>query len=222
MANRGRVSRLLGIALFASLLGFVVSACGTTSPSADPATLISEAKADLENDDADAALPKLEQAIKADGSSSEAHFLLGNALAEKQRFNDAEKAYLRALELDPNHGNARSNLGVVYYRQSKLAEAEDTFRAALSQSPDDPEILYNLGGVLASLNRFDEAVTLFRKATAQNPDLPEPYLGLGSVFHAQGRRDEAISALRRYIELSDDAEWIASAEGMIRELGAQP
>lgn len=190
---------------------------GETSPD-DVETMLREGRAAWEERDIDTTIEKLEAALRAGANSPEAHFLLGNAYAKKEQFAEAEQQYEVALDLDPDHIDARSNLGVIYYRQGELQEAEKVFRAALEQTPKDAEIRYNLGGVLASSHRLEEAVEQFRKAQELDPSLPEVYLGLGSAYKQQGRRQEAITALQEYVRLSQDAEWKARAEQMLREL----
>lgn len=213
----------LGLCLALVLVG--ATACTSSepvSPVGDPSSLIQEAKAALDEDDADAAVRALEQAVRLDANSVEAHFLLGNAYAKKEQFSQAEQRFQRALELDKNHPDARSNLGVVRYRQGKLQEAEEDFRMALALQPKDAEILYNLGGVLVALNRLDEALSQFLKAREVDPLLPEPHLGLGSVYKLQGEREQAITELKEYVRLSKDPTWREQANQMLRELGAGP
>ena len=191
-------------------------------PAGDPSALIQGAKTDLDAENYDTAIEKLEQAVGLDAYSTEAHYLLGNAYALKEMFSQAEEQLLEALRIEENHTDARSNLGVVYYRQGKLPEAEKAFRRALQDQPDDAEVHYNLGGVFVALNRTDQAVSEFLRAKELDPSLAEPYLGLGSVYKLQGKNDEAIVELREYIKLTQDATWRDKAREMIRELGGQP
>ena len=155
----------------------------------------------------------------AGSQDAEAHFELGNAYAETGRYPEAEQAFSRAIEIDPNHMDARSNLGVIYYKQGRLTEAEELFRQVLQQTPDDAEIHYNLGGALAAQQKLDEAVAEFIKASEADPELAQPYLGLGTVYQAQDKRDQAIEALQKYIALSEDPTWREQARGMLRDLG---
>jgi len=188
----------------------------------DTTALLAQAQTALDAGDPNLAITYLQRVVAADGALAEAHFMLGNAYADKGMFSEAEAEFLRTLELDANQIDARANLGVVYYNQQRFPEAEETFRAALETEPDDAEIHYNLGGVLAAANRLDEAVTEFELAIDLAPDLAEPYLGLGSVYHLQGKREPAIEALKKYVSLSDDATWVARAEQILQELGETP
>ena len=224
------VSRFVCVLLV--LLAMAIAGCASSEtpgaatpleyPPADISALIREAQIALDGGNPDAAIEKLRRALEIDETSAEAHFVLGGAYAQKEQFPEAEREFLRTLDLDESNNDARSNLGVVCYRQGKLEEAESAFRLALSQQPNDAEIHYNLGGALAALNRLDEALAAFQTANQIDPSLPEPYLGLGSVYKLQGHNDEAIAALKKYVELSQDADWRGRAEQMLRELGEKP
>ena len=200
------------------LEGTLDSTSGKATPAGSFSELIEQAKADREANKPDAAIEKLEQAIRLDANSAEAHFLLGNAYVDKELLSQAEDQFLEALGIDDDYTDARSNLGVVCYRQGKLPEAEEAFLRALDAEPNDAEIHYNLGGVLVALNRVDEGLSQFLKANELDPSLPEPYLGLGSVYKMQGKTEEAITALKEYVKRSQDPTWRAQAESMISEL----
>jgi Flp pilus assembly protein TadD len=214
--------RILPVILALVLLIALTACEGAPAPAGDPAALIQEGKTLLSQGQTDAAIAKLQEAVKVNPNAAEARFVLGNAYAQKEQFVQAEEHLLKAVQLDDKNVDARSNLGFVYYRQGKLQDAEKTFRVALGMQPNDAEVHYNLGGTLAALNRLDEAVNEFLKAKEINPALPEPYLGLGSVYKLQGRRAEAVAAFREYLKLAQDPNWRGQAEQSLRELGEKP
>jgi|GEM_PF-4237732 tetratricopeptide (TPR) repeat protein len=52
-----------------------------------------------------------------DNKSAAFYNILGNAYIEGQKYQDAERVYLKAVELKPNDGNIRVNLGYLYIKQ---------------------------------------------------------------------------------------------------------
>ena len=208
-----------------ALLVVGVAVCGCRSagaPVGDASGLIQEAQAALDEGKVDAAIDKLEEALKISDDSAEAHFILGKAYHEKGLFAQSEQQFLRVVKLNEKDTDALSNLGVAYYHQGKLQKAEEAFRKALAQTSDDAEIQYNQGGVLVALGRAEEAVPQFLAASELDPAMAEPYLGLGTAYKVQGKRDEAVSALREYLTRSNDPAWRDEAEKMLAELGAKP
>ncbi|NLD42471.1 MAG: tetratricopeptide repeat protein [Chloroflexi bacterium] len=201
----------------ALLVAVGMTACGRQAPSTSPEALVSEASTLLDQNKAQEALDLLNKAL-ARADSAKGRYLLGNAYSELERFEEAQAAYLKALELDPAYADARSNLAVAYYMLGRPAEAEETIRQVLSEHPQDADLHYNLGTVLAAQGRTAEAEAAFLEARRLDDSLPQVYLGLGVLYRDMGRPEEAMASLRRYLELSDDATWRAEAERILNEL----
>ncbi len=212
--SRSLRRRTLAVAL---LVAVGMAACGRQAASTSPEALVGEASTLLDQNKAQEALDLLNKAL-ARADSAEGRYLLGNAYSELERFEEAEAAYLKALELDPAYADARSNLAVAYYMLGRPAEAEETIRQVLSEHPQDADLHYNLGSVLAAQGRTAEAEAAFLAARRLDDSLPQVYLGLGVLYRDMGRPEEAIASLRRYLELSDDATWRAEAERIVNEL----
>lgn len=222
-------TRVIPVALMltcALTLAFLAG-CGPATPreeapSGDAQSFILEAQEDMDAGRYANAEQKLQQSLRIDSSSAEAHYLLGNAYARQQQYEKAEQSYLRALEIDASLTDARSNLGVVLYQQQRFDRAREAFEAVLQEQPDDATVHYNLGGVLATQNELDKAIEHFHRATVLDPQIAEPYLGLGSVYQLQGKNAQAIAALKQYLQRAEDPVWRQQAEQMIRDMGGTP
>jgi tetratricopeptide (TPR) repeat protein len=64
------------------------------------------------------------KAIAEDPGNISAHYNLGLALAELRQFDEAARAFERAVELYPGYGEAREALARVRERASRRQEAE--------------------------------------------------------------------------------------------------
>ncbi len=165
--SRSLRRRTLAVAL---LVAVGMAACGRQAASTSPEALVGEASTLLDQNKAQEALDLLNKAL-ARADSAEGRYLLGNAYSELERFEEAEAAYLKALELDPAYADARSNLAVAYYMLGRPAEAE-TIRQVLSEHPQDADLHYNLGSVLAAQGRTAEAEAAFLAARRLDDSLP--------------------------------------------------
>jgi len=94
------------------------------------------------------------------------HLRLGDSLAERGRFDQAEKAYKRAVHLRPQHPGARNNLGSLYRRQGRLEEAEAEFRLLLESSPDVIPARLNLASLVLRRGDWEEARKEYQRALA--------------------------------------------------------
>jgi len=82
------------------------------------------------------ALPLIEEIVRLSPNMVTSQFNYGICLAELGRYQDAARAFLRAYELDPNHG------GALYRGCLALAAADDApgllavFRRELAWNPE--------------------------------------------------------------------------------------
>jgi Flp pilus assembly protein TadD len=207
------------------LFSVILAGCGGESqatPTADPQVLINEGRSALKAGDTQTAIAKLEAATKADPSSAEAFFLLGNAYY-KTNPAKAIEAYKKALEISPDNSDYLTNLGVAYYLAGNLDDSERTLRKAVEQSPDDATANYLLGVTLLQKGRLDDALSQFEKANSLNPNMPEPYYGLGMVYKLKGEKDEAIDAFKHFLKIGpgQDPRAMDEAKKQLQELGAK-
>ncbi|MDH6313687.1 tetratricopeptide (TPR) repeat protein [Parabacteroides sp. PFB2-10] len=127
----------------------------------------------------------LEKELAKKPDDAKLYDVLGNIYETGMKdMENAEKAYIKSLEIDPDYEQALSNLGRVYYNrainiqadanmisdnklyQEELAKAKDMFRKALpyfekayAQKPDQVEYMIALRGIYYNLNmskEFDE------------------------------------------------------------------
>jgi superkiller protein 3 len=62
---------------------------------------------------------------------------LGVACAEQERYGEAEAAFRRALDINPEYGVSRLNLAFTLAEQGRDAEAIEMFRQILEREPDN-------------------------------------------------------------------------------------
>ena len=107
---------------------------------------------------------------------------------DKNMDSDAEKTFMKVLEINPNTPNVFNSLGIVYRRQGRHDDAIRMYKKAIRVNPYDEHIHYNLARVFISAKRFSEAADILRKATAINPDFKEAKNLLKSVEMGGGAR----------------------------------
>jgi TolB-like protein len=117
---------------------------------------------------------------------------------------EAEAAYLRAIELNPNHPRAYMWFAQVRTDQQRFDEAIELYHQALRVDPLGRIPYSNLPGLYAQMNRNDDALDLYVKAVHIHPEWPTAYLNLSQHLQGLGRLDEAIAWGMRGQELSTD------------------
>lgn len=63
-------------------------------------------------------------------------FLRANALGKLDRYEEAERLYLKAIHLQPSNALYHVNLGVLYHRWNRRVQAVDSYRNALKINPN--------------------------------------------------------------------------------------
>jgi Flp pilus assembly protein TadD len=146
----------------------------------------------LKTGDVAGALGELRAAVQAGPRDPQAWALLGNALFEAQRYEEAEKSYRTALELDRRSQPVRRALAQLAVRRGRLPEAERLLRELVGESPHDPDLQLALGTLLAARGDLGGAQAAFARALDRTPrgaaglyDLGRTRLRSGDLAGAQ-------------------------------------
>jgi len=136
------------------------------------------------------------------------------------RLSQAETAYQRILESDPNQPIALHLLGVVAHQTGKNDVAVDLITRAIAIDPDLAEAHSNLGTALRDLGKLEEAVTSYHKALALKPDYADAHNNLGNALKDLGEPEEAVASYHKALNLKPDlAEAHNNLGNALRDLG---
>jgi DNA-binding winged helix-turn-helix (wHTH) protein/tetratricopeptide (TPR) repeat protein len=125
----------------------------------------------------------------------------------------AERAYLRALALDPGLISARMGYARLLSAAGRHPEALRVARELEAQHPDCPLIVRDSGFVHYRARRFDEAARRFRDWAALEPGRRDPYHWLALLSLLRGRPLDAKAEARRVLELAHaDPRYVAAFE----------
>lgn len=102
----------------------------------------------------------------------------------------AERAFKRAIEIDPASAAAHYNLGLLY-RAQKKDDAVAMFEKAASLSPSDAAFQTACGDEYFAREKWVEAAAAYRKAVGLRPADDVLHTKLGHALFSQGLRDEA-------------------------------
>jgi predicted O-linked N-acetylglucosamine transferase (SPINDLY family) len=172
--------------------------------------------------DSAAALTLLERATRASVAPAALWYNFGNLLQELNRHEDAERAFRRALKLDPRLFQAATHLARLLAQLERRDEAMALHRQALEIEPRNAVSLRGLGQLSYQRGDIDEAERLYRAALEITPDHPETLNALGVVLKDRGAFDEALSLWRRAIELAPDYAIAHNNLGVMLRLMRRP
>jgi TolB-like protein len=131
-----------------------------------------------------------EKAIQLDPLSADAYDTLGVVYSRQAQWEQAEKSFRRALELEPNRSLTRNHLAMyLLLPLGRVDEAVEEGRLAEKSDPLASHVQAFFAYMLISAHRFDEAATHCAKVSPS-----EKVLGqcLGRIRLGQGKVEEAI------------------------------
>lgn len=126
----------------------------------------------------------------------------GINLEKENLFDEAEKQYMEALDIDPDFELAMKRLdtlrGSCLEPVESLAKSLNVLVGALEKDPDNCELHYECGKTLEKLGQIKLAIERFQDALALSPEHSGTLFQLASMAWNQGLIDECI---RLYEEL---------------------
>ena len=116
----------------------------------------------------------------------------GVSLERSRRWADAERDFLKALELEPDQPFVLNYLGYSWIeRGERLDEAQGMIERAVALRPSDGYIVDSLGWAYYRQGEFAKAVIELERAIELQPDDPTINDHLGDAYWQVGRRNEA-------------------------------
>jgi tetratricopeptide (TPR) repeat protein len=151
-----------------------------------------------------------------------AHCLLGTALLQAGKVQDAIEQYERAVSLQRDYADAHNDLGVALVQQGRLQEAIGHYQQALRVKPD-AEAHNNMGVALMRLGRLQEAISHYQQALQLWPDYAEAHNNLANALFRVGEVQEALVHWQRAVEIRPDyAEAYNGLAGGLAQAGKGP
>jgi tetratricopeptide (TPR) repeat protein len=142
------------------------------------------------------------KALKLDSTIAEVHAALAMAyLYQSWKFDEAEKHFKRALELNPNLDMAHYHYSWALLLWGRMDEAIKEHKLARKYDPYNPLHTAWLGGVYDFAGRYQDAINEALNSFKIQKDYPIGYLVLGRAYLHAGRNEEAIRMHQKLAEL---------------------
>ena len=152
-----------------------------------------------------------------DDSLPEAHLARADTLPFGYKWNEAEKEFKRAIELNPNSAPAHYFYAfTLLVPEKRFDEAFQEYRVALSLDPLSPIMNLNYATTLMDAHRYPEALAAFQKVSQSDPNFLPTHFKSSQFYAATGDFVRAVSELQKFAPAS--GSWSPDAKGY-RELG---
>jgi serine/threonine protein kinase/tetratricopeptide (TPR) repeat protein len=148
-----------------------------------------------------------------------AHFSLGTlAMFYEWNWTEAERSFLRAIEIQPGYLDAHSSYALLLCITGRMAESLSLIRRARELDPlSVPAATYE-GALLAYAGQYDAAVEVCRKALEIAPGFVEAYYVLAIAHQLQGRMDDALAEFTQALAYAGNNPLVLGCLGTLHAL----
>jgi len=133
------------------------------------------------------------------GGMKHDYLTYGIAFTEYGYADEAQAAFQRAIDANPELETAWFNLGTIYLNKKMYPEARKYLSEAVRLNPQDADAWNNLGSISGTEEKFDEALDEFRHAAMANPNHLIATENMMRIYRFQGRAAEAQMTLEELI-----------------------
>ncbi|MCO5731452.1 FecR domain-containing protein [Rhizobium sp. SSA_523] len=145
--------------------------------------------------DLDGALADLEAAVSVAPASSTAWNGIGNVQSARGAVREAEAAFLKAIDLDPQDPVSHANLAIFYLDNSRVEDARRHIDLALAADPAFDIALVARGRYHLQTGELDSALDDLLAGTVSNPAYAQGQVLLAAAHYERGDRLPAEQAL---------------------------
>jgi tetratricopeptide (TPR) repeat protein len=163
---------------------------------------------------------ELRATAEREPDSLNAHLRLGTALAQRNQLPEAEKAILRALEIDPKCAGAYVNLGGIKLTALDFNGCVEANDKAIECDPNLTLAHFNRGLAYLYLNQPNEMLPCFERVVELEPGNAAGVYHLAVALHAVGRTPEAHARLAEATDMghSPDPRFIKAVQAAIQRI----
>jgi tetratricopeptide (TPR) repeat protein len=160
-----------------------------------------------------------EAIVRKDENSPDAWRGLGIVHYKARRFEPAERAFRKALAIDPRRSGLKELLAAALRATGKPEPAIQLYEQAAGEKPDDPGVLNNWGNALVDAGRVEEAIGVLQRAVELAPSSSFYRVNLAKALLKLKRAEEAIRILDWIPPEKRDPPHIAESGNALLALG---
>jgi len=136
--------------------------------------------------------------------AAEAYYNLGRAYFDLGRLDDSQRAYKRAVELDPELSVANYNLARLYIEEGRYDEAEAILKELVTDDSDNTILHETLGWLAYSRGDPEAALASYRTSIDLGAGNAAVWYNIGLIERDRNNNTEALKAFDQAVYYSPD------------------
>jgi tetratricopeptide (TPR) repeat protein len=206
------------LAQAAKRAGVISAKSAYTSRSDANQKLLDKALAAAENKNSNEAIRLMRDIVASDPQDFVAWAGLGSLYFGESKLSDAEKAFDRALGLNPDFMTALVNLGRLHLLNKAFDKAIAVLEKAVAADPMSADALHLLGESYLQAKLGSKAVPVLNEAIRLAPvEKAEIHLRLAALYNAAGLKDRASAEYKLFLEKKPNYSERGKLEKYIKE-----
>ena len=146
--------------------------------------------------------------MEHDKDNIEISNLIGLSYYYLNDFQNAEKYFLKVLNLNPKQPESYINLSEIYYRQKMYASAIELLLRGKAENPDNMILKHYLARVYMADSRLDSALYELHEILENEPENYDAYYDLGRASFELGNYASAIDCFENILKYKEDNAWV--------------
>ncbi len=159
-----------------------------------------------------------QKAVKAYPKYSEAYLMMGVAYRAQSKYDEAEAALRKCIEINANSASAYAALGEVQNEKKNYAEAERILLKAVALSPESPQAHQELARTYWAQGRWQEADPHAAKALLLEPNSPTAHLIMGNIELRKRDGPGALQQFQEYLRLAPQGPLAPNVRDLVSKL----
>ncbi len=138
------------------------------------------------------ALTRVQDQIAKIKPTGQHHFLLGQLYVASNQSDSAERAFLKAVELDPNLNAAYAQLAQIYVRTNRTAEALVEMDKGLQHNPKNVPVMMIKGMIQHQKGSVEDAQLTYEGLLGIDPNFAPAANNLAYILQEKGDLERAL------------------------------
>ncbi|MBN2592944.1 MAG: tetratricopeptide repeat protein [Sedimentisphaerales bacterium] len=161
----------------------------------------------IKGDDFIGAERQCRKSLELNPKNAKAHAILGIALVNQNKLEEATSHLAEAIRLDPTDYEAHYTLGQALTSQKKFDEAIGQFSTVLQLRPDYTQAHGYIGSLLLAKGMLNQSENHLTEALRLDPNYADAHYNMGQLMLRRKNLDGAIRYLLQAVEIvPDDAQ----------------
>jgi tetratricopeptide (TPR) repeat protein len=154
----------------------------------------------------------------AEPDNAKANYLLGVALLEQNKVDEAEPRLKKAAELNYTPDQAKVALARVHLQRQQHDQALALLNEAHVANAENSDVYLYRGIAQANRSQFNEAVQDLDKAVQMHPNDAKAHYYAGLAYNGIKRPDKMVEHFQMFLKLAPDAPEAARVRSLLRNV----